>query len=113
MQHTTAATEVMYLLASLVFDTLGYRRYEWKCDALNKPSTSAATRLGFKYEGLFWQHMIIKGRNKDTAWLSMLDEEWPKVKKGFEKWLDESNFDEGRQQITLYFCREVDNLIGA
>jgi RimJ/RimL family protein N-acetyltransferase len=106
LQRTVAATEVFYLLACLVFDTLGYRRYEWKCDNLNAPSKRAAQRLGFEFEGVFRQHMIIKGRNRDTAWFSMLDTDWPAVKKGFEMWLDESNFDEeGMQKQRLEALR--------
>jgi RimJ/RimL family protein N-acetyltransferase len=108
LQRTIAATEVMYLLASLVFDTLGYRRYEWKCDNLNEPSKHAALRLGFTFEGVFRQHMIIKGRNRDTAWFSMLDTEWPVVKEGFERWLEEGNFDEdGRQRKSLWALRDT------
>jgi RimJ/RimL family protein N-acetyltransferase len=108
LQRTVAATEVMYLLASLVFDTLGYRRYEWKCDNLNEPSKRAALRLGFTFEGVFRQHMIIKGRNRDTAWFSMLDTEWPIMAKAFEAWLEERNFDgEGRQRKSLQALRDA------
>lgn len=99
LQRTVGATEAMYLMARHVFDDLGYRRYEWKCDALNEPSRRAALRLGFKYEGTFRQHMIVKGRNRDTAWYSMLDGEWPARKAAFEKWLAPSNFDEEGRQI--------------
>jgi hypothetical protein len=89
-------------MARHVFEDLGYRRYEWKCNALNAPSRSAALRLGFRFEGIFRQHMIIKGRNRDTAWFSMLDSEWPKRKAAFERWLDPSNFDaSGRQKVSL------------
>jgi hypothetical protein len=92
----------MYLMARYVFEDLGYRRYEWKCHALNAPSRRAALRLGFTYEGVFRQHMIMKGRNRDTAWFSMLDSEWPARKAAFEQWLDPANFDEdGRQKISL------------
>ena len=102
LQRTIGATEAMYLMARHVFEDLGYRRYEWKCNALNAPSRSAALRLGFAFEGIFRQHMIIKGRNRDTAWFSMLDSEWPKRRKAFERWLDPSNFDaRGRQRISL------------
>ena len=102
LQRTIGATEAMYLMARHVFDDLGYRRYEWKCNALNAPSRSAALRLGFTFEGIFRQHMIIKGRNRDTAWYSMLDSEWPKRKAAFERWLDPSNFDgKGRQKVSL------------
>ena len=102
LQHTTGATEAMYLMARHVFEDLGYRRYEWKCNALNSPSRSAAQRLGFTFEGIFRQHMIIKGHNRDTAWFSMLDSEWPKRKTAFERWLDPTNFDaNGRQRTSL------------
>jgi RimJ/RimL family protein N-acetyltransferase len=102
LQRTKGATEAMYLMARHVFEDLGYRRYEWKCNALNVPSRSAAERLGFTFEGIFRQHMIIKGRNRNTAWFSMLDSEWPKRKAAFERWLDASNFDaDGRQKISL------------
>jgi RimJ/RimL family protein N-acetyltransferase len=100
LQQTRAATEAMYLLARYVFEELGNRRYEWKCNALNEPSRRAATRLGFTYEGLFRQHMIIKGANRDTAWFSMLDSEWPSRKAALERWLDPSNFDENERQRT-------------
>jgi RimJ/RimL family protein N-acetyltransferase len=97
LQRTRAATEAMYLLARYVFE-LGYRRYEWKCNALNEPSRSAALRLGFTFEGIFRQHLLIKGRSRDTAWFSMLDSEWPDRKSRFERWLAPENFDgDGRQ----------------
>lgn len=102
LQQTVGATEAMYLMARHVFDDLGYRRYEWKCNALNEPSRRAALRLGFTFEGIFRQHMIVKGRNRDTAWYAMLDSEWPARKANFECWLDPSNFDaEGRQKVPL------------
>jgi RimJ/RimL family protein N-acetyltransferase len=102
LQRTAAATETMYLMAKYIFEDLGYRRYEWKCNALNLPSRRAAERLGFTYEGIFRQHMVIKGRNRDTAWFSMLDSEWPRCKQAFEAWLAEENFDaDGRQKQTL------------
>jgi RimJ/RimL family protein N-acetyltransferase len=102
LQRTAAATEAMYMMASHVFDLLGYRRYEWKCNAENAPSRRAALRLGFTYEGIFRQHMVIKGKNRDTAWFSMLDHEWPARKRAFEAWLDPDNFDEeGRQRKSL------------
>ena len=101
-QHTRGATEAMYLMARYVFEDLGYRRYEWKCNALNQPSRRAALRLGFTFEGIFRQHMIVKGRNRDTAWFSMLDAEWPARKSAFERWIHSSNFDaEGRQKTSL------------
>jgi RimJ/RimL family protein N-acetyltransferase len=102
LQRSRGATEAMYLMARHVFEELGYRRYEWKCNALNEPSRRAALRLGFTFEGIFRQHMIIKGLNRDTAWFSMLDSEWPARKREFERWLDESNFDsDGRQKTAL------------
>jgi RimJ/RimL family protein N-acetyltransferase len=101
-QRSSGATEAMYLMARHVFDDLGYRRYEWKCNALNQPSRRAALRLGFVFEGVFRQHMIIKGRNRDTAWFSMLDAEWPLRRANFERWLAPSNFDPaGRQLLSL------------
>ena len=102
MQRTIGATEAQYLFAAYVFETLGYRRYEWKCNALNAPSRRAALRYGFSFEGVFRQHMIIKGRNRDTAWFSMLDSEWPARRAAFERWLAPENFDaEGRQKVSL------------
>jgi RimJ/RimL family protein N-acetyltransferase/ribosomal protein S18 acetylase RimI-like enzyme len=102
LQRTPLATEAQYLLARYVFETLGYRRYEWKCNALNAPSRRAARRFGFTYEGLFRSHMIVKGRNRDTAWFSMLDTEWPARKQAFERWLAPDNFDaDGRQKLRL------------
>jgi RimJ/RimL family protein N-acetyltransferase len=103
LRRTRGATEAMYLLARYVFEDLGYRRYEWKCDALNAPSRAAALRLGFTFEGIFRQHMIVKGRNRDTAWFSMIDTEWPDRKTRLERWLDPSNFDaHGRQLVSLH-----------
>ena len=102
LQRTAAATEVIYLLARHAFDELGNRRLEWKCDAANARSRRAAERFGFTFEGVFRQHMIVKGRNRDTAWYSILDGEWPAVRAGFEAWLDGANFDaEGRQRRSL------------
>jgi RimJ/RimL family protein N-acetyltransferase len=103
LQRTPLGTEAQYLLAKYVFETLGYRRYEWKCDALNAASRRAALRYGFVYEGTFRQYMINKeGRNRDNAWFSMLDSEWPERKRNFERWLDPQNFDgEGRQKLSL------------
>ena len=98
LQRTPLATEIQYLLAQYAFETLGYRRYEWKCDALNAASRGAALRLGFTFEGVFRQHMIIKGRNRDTAWFAMLDSDWPQRKLAFERWLAPDNFDEHGQQ---------------
>jgi RimJ/RimL family protein N-acetyltransferase len=102
LQRTTAATEAMYLMARHVFEDLGYRRYEWKCNAKNAPSRRAALRYGFTFEGIFRQHMVVKDKSRDTAWFSMLDSEWPARKAAFEAWLDPGNFDsEGRQRKSL------------
>ena len=102
MQRRPAATEAMFLLAAHAFDDLGYRRLEWKCDALNLRSRRAAERLGFTFEGVFRQHMVIKGRNRDSAWFSMIDREWPTLRTAFEQWLAPDNFDEaGRQRRSL------------
>jgi len=110
LQRTTAATEAMYLMAGHVFEHLGYRRYEWKCNAENQPSRQAALRLGFTFEGIFRQHMVVKGRNRDTAWFSMLDHEWPARKKAFEGWLAPANFgSDGKQRQKLgEFFKEGD-----
>ncbi len=97
-QKTAGATEAMYLMARYAFEELKYRRYEWKCNALHEGSRRAALRLGFKFEGTFRQHMIVKGRNRDTAWFSMLDTEWPTRKAAFERWLDPANFDSAGKQ---------------
>ena len=102
LQRKPAATEAMYLMMARVFDELGYRRYEWKCDDLNAPSRAAAGRLGFRYEGTFLQAIVYKGRNRDTAWFSITDREWPAIKAAFERWLAPDNFDaEGRQKQGL------------
>jgi RimJ/RimL family protein N-acetyltransferase len=102
LRRTGLATEAQYLLARYVFETLGNRRYEWKCNALNAPSRRAAARFGFTFEGEFRQHMIVKGRNRDTAWFSMLESEWPARKAAFERWLAPDNFDgDGRQKTSL------------
>jgi RimJ/RimL family protein N-acetyltransferase len=93
LQRTPLATEAQYLLARHAFETLGYRRYEWKCDALNAASRRAAPRFGFRFEGIFRDHMIIKGRSRDTAWFAMLEAEWPARKAAFERWLAPENFD--------------------
>jgi len=107
-QRTRLATDAMYVMARHVFDDLGYRRYEWKCNALNEPSRRAAVRLGFTFEGVFRQHMVVKDRNRDTAWYSMLDSEWPAAKAAFEAWLRPENFDgEGRQLRSLAELRVV------
>jgi RimJ/RimL family protein N-acetyltransferase len=107
LRRTAGATEAMYLLARHAFETLGYRRYEWKCNTLNEPSVRAALRLGFTFQGVFRQHMIVKGRSRDTAWFSMLDGEWPMRREALERWLDPSNFDDrGRQRRSLAAFRE-------
>jgi RimJ/RimL family protein N-acetyltransferase len=108
LQRTPGATEAMALLAGHVFDDLGYRRYEWKCNALNGPSRRAAQRLGFTYEGMFRQHLVVKGRNRDTAWFAMLDYQWPTMRAAFEAWLAPENFDgDGRQKRTLEEIRSA------
>jgi RimJ/RimL family protein N-acetyltransferase len=102
LQRTVAATEAMYLMMARVFDELGYRRYEWKCDNANAKSRAAAARLGFTFEGIFRQCTIYKGRNRDTAWFSILDSEWPSLKTAFQTWLDPDNFDaDGKQRRSL------------
>ena len=102
LQRTPLATEAQYLIARYAFETLGYRRYEWKCNALNAGSKRAAERFGFTYEGLFRQHMIVKGHSRDTAWFAMLDSEWPARKAAFERWLAPENFDrDGKQKTKL------------
>jgi len=107
MQRTRMATESMYLMMRRVFDELGYRRYEWKCNALNEPSCRAAERFGFEFEGIFRQATISKSRNRDTAWFAIIDTDWPRLKMGYERWLDEANFDRQGQQIrSLQACIE-------
>jgi RimJ/RimL family protein N-acetyltransferase len=102
LERTRAATEAMYLMMRRAFDELGYRRYEWKCDALNEPSRRAADRLGFTYEGTFRKHLVTKGRNRDTAWYSIVDTEWTAMKAAFEAWLEPGNFDaRGMQRAAL------------
>lgn len=102
LQRTRAATEALYLLLRRAFDELGYRRCEWKCDALNEASRRAALRLGFTFEGIFRQATIYKGRNRDTAWYSIIDREWPERRAALERWLDPANFDAaGRQRQSL------------
>ncbi len=98
LQGTRASTEAMYLMMQQAF-ALGYRRYEWKCDSLNEPSNRAAKRLGFSFEGIFRQALVYKGRNRDTAWYSVIDSEWPALKTRFERWLSPDNFDEAGQQL--------------
>ena len=102
LQRTTAATETIYLLARHAFDELGYRRLEWKCNALNAASRRAAQRFGFVFEGVFRNHQVVKGRNRDSAWYALTDEDWPAVGAGFRAWLASANFDrEGRQRRAL------------
>jgi RimJ/RimL family protein N-acetyltransferase len=102
LKRTPAATEAQYLMMRRAFDDLGYRRYEWKCDSLNAPSRAAALRLGFQFEGIFRQALVYKGRNRDTAWFSIIDGEWPALRQAFEQWLSADNFDDqGRQRRGL------------
>jgi RimJ/RimL family protein N-acetyltransferase len=106
LQQTRAATEIQYLLMRHAFEDLGYRRYEWKCDALNAPSRRAALRLGFRFEGIFLNAAVYKQRSRDTAWFAITDEEWPQVRWGFESWLAPENFDsEGRQLSSIVSLR--------
>lgn len=102
LKRTPAATEAIYLLTKHAFDELGYRRVEWKCNALNQPSRKAATRFGFEFEGIFMQHRVVKGRNRDTAWYAITDARWPDIRETFERWLDPENFDDtGNQRESL------------
>ncbi len=102
LQRSTAATEAIYLLARHAFDDLGYRRLEWKCNALNAASRRAADRFGFAFEGVFRNHQIVKGRNRDTAWYAIIDADWPAVRAGFDAWLSPDNFDgDGVQRVGL------------
>lgn len=102
LKRTTAATELIYLLARHAFDDLGYRRLEWKADALNAASRHAAERYGFRFEGIFRQHMVVRGRNRDTAWFAITDGDWPAIRAGYEAWLAPENFDDnGRQRRAL------------
>lgn len=106
LQQTPISTEAQFLLMAYAFDELGYRRYEWKCDALNAPSRTTADRLGFTFEGIFRQALVYKGRGRDTAWFSIIDSEWPKVKSAFQAWLAPQNFDaDGRQKQSLKALR--------
>jgi RimJ/RimL family protein N-acetyltransferase len=102
ISRTRVATEALFLHARYVFDELGYRRFEWKCDNRNEPSKRAAGRFGFTFEGVFRQHMVLKGESRDTAWFAMLDSEWPALRSAFERWLEPANFDaDGRQKRAL------------
>lgn len=104
MARSRVATEALCLFASHAFDTLGYRRFEWKCNDRNEPSKRAAKRFGFTFEGVFRNHMVVKGENRDTAWFSIIDSEWPRLKAGYEAWLAPENFDAGgRQKARLAF----------
>ncbi|MDB5525761.1 MAG: hypothetical protein JWM58_3524 [Rhizobium sp.] len=106
MMRSAISTEVHYLMARHVFDDLGYRRYEWKCNNDNAQSKITAARLGFSFEGVFRKHLISRGANRDTAWFSIIDDEWPMLKSAFEAWLDPSNFDaDGKQKQTLQDIR--------
>jgi RimJ/RimL family protein N-acetyltransferase len=107
LARTRGATEAIYLQARHAFDDLGYRRFEWKCNDRNEPSKRAALRLGFSFEGVFRQHMVVKGENRDTAWYSMLNREWPARRRAFERWLAPDNFDgNGQQRASLKACYE-------
>ena len=102
LQRTPGATEAIFLLARHAFDELGYRRLEWKCNALNEPSRSAAARFGFQFEGVFLNHRVVKGHNRDTAWFAITEERWPAVRSAFERWLSPDNFDaDGTQRSRL------------
>ncbi|MCH9673038.1 MAG: GNAT family N-acetyltransferase, partial [Gammaproteobacteria bacterium] len=100
ISRTPVTTEANFLFAHYAFETLGYRRYEWKCDALNAPSRQAATRFGFRYEGHFRRAVIIRGRTRDTSWFSIIDDDWPALKAAYQQWLDPGNFDGDGQQKT-------------
>lgn len=100
LQRTRIATEALYLMIKHAFDDLGYRRFEWKCDNRNEASRRAAKRLGFTFEGIFRNDLVVKGHNRDTAWFSIIDTEWPSIKAGFENWLRPENFDENGQQLS-------------
>ena len=106
LQRTAIATEAIYLMSAHLFDDLGYRRNEWKCDSNNKASKSAARRFGYEFEGIFKKDLIVKHKNRDTAWFAMTDDDWPSVSAGFKKWLDKGNFDaSGNQILSLKDCR--------
>ncbi|MBO6538070.1 MAG: GNAT family N-acetyltransferase [Rhizobiaceae bacterium] len=108
MARSPASTEALYLFAKHAFDDLGYRRFEWKCHNDNQPSKQAALRFGFSFEGVFRQHMVAKGANRDTAWFAMIDGDWPLIRAAFEAWLDPANFDDqGRQRRRLADIREA------
>jgi RimJ/RimL family protein N-acetyltransferase len=98
ISRTRIATEALFLSAKHAFDSLGYRRFEWKCNNLNEPSKKAALRFGFRFEGVFRNHMVVKGQNRDTSWFAMTDGDWPPIRRAYEGWLAEANFDAGGQQ---------------
>ncbi len=104
LQRSRAGTEALYRMMRRVFEDWGYRRLEWKCDSRNQPSRRAAERLGFTFEGIFRQHLVVKGRNRDTAWYSVIDREWPLLRKAFEAWIAPGNFDECGQQLQALAC---------
>lgn len=108
LQRSRGATEALYLMIAHAMDNLGYRRMQWKCNAMNAKSRAAANRLGFRFEGVHFNHLIVKGRNRDTAWYSILDSEWPALRHAFQTWLDDSNFDENNRQL-----RSLSSLIAA
>jgi RimJ/RimL family protein N-acetyltransferase len=108
LARTRGATEAIYLLARHVFDDLGYRRFEWKCNDRNEPSKRAARRFGFSYEGVFRHHMVQKGKSRDTAWYAMVDDEWPVRRRGFESWLAPENFDDDGRQKTSLAARQAE-----
>ena len=108
LRRSSVATEAMFLMMRHVFDDLGYRRYEWKCDSLNAPSRAAALRFGFTFEGIFRQAIVYKGRNRDTAWFAVIDRDWPNIKRAFERWLEPNNFNpDGSQKMSLSRLREL------
>ncbi|WP_258566433.1 GNAT family N-acetyltransferase [Leucobacter luti] len=109
LRRTPISTEAQFLLMAYVFEELGYRRYEWKCDSLNEPSKNAALRLGFHYEGTFRNNVVYKGRNRDTAWYSIIAPEWPRLKAGFLAWLEPTNFDGGGQQLSKLHSSDADS----
>ena len=107
-QRTPQATEALFLMLRHALDELKYRRMQWRCNALNEKSRAAALRLGFTFEGIFYQHMVVKGRNRDTAWYSILDHEWPRSRAAFERWLSTENFEgNGRQRRRLEEIRNT------
>ena len=106
--RTRIATEALFLFARYVFEELGYRRFEWKCDSRNEPSIRSARRFGFTYEGTFRRHMVVKGQNRDTAWFAIADIDWPSIRKAFEQWLESTNFDhQGKQKARLEGLRHL------